>query len=180
MAEFKLGRIRFIWKGAWVTSTVYIKDDVIRYGGKVFICLIGHTANADFYVDLEAASPRWNQMSDGQSWEGDWTNAHVYKANDVVKWGGLLYICNNGHTSSTNLENNQSDWDLYAESFDWKSTWAASTYYKVNDVVKYGGYTYVCVTSHTSNVSATLLSGGLEADQAKWNVVHPGLEYKGT
>ena len=180
MAEFKLGRIRFIWKGAWVTSTVYIKDDVIRYGGKVFICLIGHTANADFYVDLEAASPRWNQMSDGQSWEGDWTNAHVYKANDVVKWGGLLYICNNGHTSSTNLETNQADWDLYAESFDWKSAWAVSTYYKVNDVVKYGGYTYVCVTSHTSNVSATLLSGGLEADQAKWNVVHPGLEYKGT
>jgi hypothetical protein len=179
MAEFKLGRIRFVWKSAWVTGTTYIKDDVIRYGGRVYICLAGHTANADFYVDLTDSTPKWGQMSDGQAWRGDWTAAQYYKENDLVKWGGLIYICNNGHTASTNLETNQGDWDLFAESFDWKSTWATSTYYKVNDVVKYGGYTYVCITSHTSNASATLLAGGLEADQGKWQVVHPGLEYKG-
>ena len=181
MAEFKLGRIRFIWKGAWVTSTAYIKDDVIRYGGKVFICLVGHTANADFYVDLNSGTPKWGQMSDGQAWRGDWVGSSTnYKINDVVKWGGLLYICKTAHNSQTYLEDDQSKWDLFAESFDWKSTWLVSTYYKVNDVVKYGGHTYVCVTSHTSNASATLLSGGLEADSAKWNIVHPGLEYKGT
>ena len=28
MAEFKLGRIRFIWKGDWVTGTTYYKDDI--------------------------------------------------------------------------------------------------------------------------------------------------------
>ena len=181
MAEFKLGRIRFIWKGAWVTSTAYIKDDVIRYGGKVFICLVGHTANADFYVDLNSGTPKWGQMSDGQAWRGDWVGSSTnYKINDVVKWGGLLYICKTAHNSQTYLEDDQSKWDLFAESFDWKSTWLVSTYYKVNDVVKYGGHTYVCVTSHTSNASATLLAGGLEADQAKWNIVHPGLEYKQT
>jgi hypothetical protein len=179
MAEFKLGRIRFIWKSNWVTGTTYIKDDVVRYGGKVYICLAGHTANADFYIDLENATPKWGQMSDGQAWRGDWATAQYYKENDLVKWGGLVYICTNGHTSSTYLETNQSDWNLFAESLDWKSTWATSTYYKVNDVVKYGGYTYLCITSHTSNASATLLSGGLEADQAKWQVIHPGLEYKG-
>lgn len=176
MAEFKLGRIRFIWKSAWVTGTTYIKDDVIRYGGKVYICLVGHTANADFYVDLNNATPKWSLMSDGQAWRGNWAGATYYKINDLVKWGGLVYICNLGHTSQTYLEDDQAKWDLFAESLDWKSTWSTSTYYKVNDVVKYGGYTYVCVTSHTSAATA---ASGLEADQAKWNTVHPGLEYKG-
>ena len=31
MAEFKLGRIRFIWKGDWITATTYYKDDIVRY-----------------------------------------------------------------------------------------------------------------------------------------------------
>ena len=27
MAEFKLGRIRFVWKGAWAAAIPYYKDD---------------------------------------------------------------------------------------------------------------------------------------------------------
>ena len=34
MADFVLGRIKFVWKGAWA-STSYIADDVVRYGGNV-------------------------------------------------------------------------------------------------------------------------------------------------
>jgi hypothetical protein len=30
MAEFKLGRIRFVWKNTWTPSTTYYIDDVIR------------------------------------------------------------------------------------------------------------------------------------------------------
>ena len=32
MAEFKLGRIRFVWKSSWTTATTYYKDDVVEYG----------------------------------------------------------------------------------------------------------------------------------------------------
>ena len=39
MAEFKLGRIRFIWKDEWFRSHPYYKDDVVRYGGKTFMCV---------------------------------------------------------------------------------------------------------------------------------------------
>ena len=38
MAEFKLGRIRFVWKGAWATGTVYFKDDIVRHGGRTLSC----------------------------------------------------------------------------------------------------------------------------------------------
>ena len=51
MAEFKLGRIRFVWKGAWVASTVYYKDDIVRSGGRTYICITGHTASSVFYTD---------------------------------------------------------------------------------------------------------------------------------
>ena len=45
MAEFKLGRIRFVWKSSWTTATTYYKDDVVEYGGKLYICVIGHDSS---------------------------------------------------------------------------------------------------------------------------------------
>ena len=181
MAEFKLGRIRFVWKNTWTSATTYYIDDVVRYGARTYICAIGHTSAADFNTDLEYSPTKWNQMSDGQSWTGDWNVSTFYKLNDVVKYGGLLYICNDSHTSAATtalgLEQDQAKWTVYAEGFDWKTSWTTSTRYKVNDLVKYGGYTYVCNLHHTS---AATTASGLEADQAKWDTFNPGVEYKGT
>ena len=119
MAEFKLGRIRFVWKGAWYTGTIYSVDDVVRYGGRTYICVVNHTANAEFQVDLTAAN--WALMSDGQEWKGDWSLNTTYKPNDIVKYGGYIYICNTGHTSTAvandGLEADLSKWDLFIEGF---------------------------------------------------------------
>ena len=179
MAEFKLGRIRFVWKGDWATPTVYYKDDVVRYGGKTFICTTGHTSDADFYTDLSVSPSRWNQMTDGQDWKGDWATSTYYKTNDLVKYGGQIYICSTPHTSaataSLGLETDIAKWTAYAEGFDWKSDWAVSTRYKINDLVRYGGTTYVANTGHTS---ASTASSGLENDQSKWDIFNQGLEYK--
>ena len=181
MAEFKLGRIRFVWKGNWSAATVYYIDDVIRFGGRTYICAVGHTSAVDFNTDLEYSPTKWNQMSDGQAWTGNWAVSTLYKINDVVKYGGLLYIANDSHTSAatTNLglEADQAKWTLYAEGFDWKDSWSTSTRYKVNDLVRYGGYTYVCNLYHTS---ASTAASGLEADQAKWDSFNQGIEYKAT
>ena len=156
MAEFKLGRIRFVWKGNWTTGTTYYKDDIIAYGGKTFLCVVGHTANADFYVDLDNVPTKWNQFSDGQDWKGNWAGTTLYKVNDIVKYGGYLYICNDGHTSQATLELDQSKWDLFAEGIDWKGAWSTATTYKVNDLVKYGGYVYICNTAHSSAATSSL------------------------
>jgi len=181
MAEFKLGRIRFVWKDEWTSATVYYVDDVVRVGGKTYICKVGHTSDTDFYTDLDYSPTRWNQLTDGQDWKGDWSTGTSYNINDVVKYGGTIYICNNAHTSAATsalgLEANQNDWDVFAEGVDWKSEWSVSTQYKVNDIVKYGGYTYVCNTAHTSAATDTL---GLEADQNNWDEFNQGIEYRGT
>ena len=173
MAEFKLGRIRFIWKDSWTASTTYYKDDIVKYGGNTFVCIQGHESTSDFDVDF---SIYWNKLTDGQVWKSDWTDATVYKVNDIVKYGGYLYIANTEHTSNTLLENDQAKWDLYAEGFDWKNDWATETYYKENDIVKYNGITYLCITAHTS---AATISDGLEVDQSKWQKFTEGLQWHG-
>ena len=189
MAEFKLGRIRFVWKGEWTPSTVYYVDDVIRFGGKTYICAVGHTSDTDFNTDLQYSPSKWSQMTDGQVWTGDWNTSTSYKIGDIVKYGGLLYIANLGHTSNastgsgapgaettTGLEADSAKWDLFAEGIDYKGDWSTTTRYKTNDVVKYGGISYIATSGHTSQATA---SAGLEADTAYWQEFQQGLDYKG-
>ena len=101
MAEFKLGRIRFVWKNNWTTGTTYYKDDVIAFGGKVYICVEGHSSAADFFTDLNIVPSKWNLVSDGQSWLGEWAHSTSYVNNNIVKYGSKLYICQTNHTSTT-------------------------------------------------------------------------------
>jgi hypothetical protein len=176
MAEFKLGRIRFVWKGIWSSGTVYYKDDILRYGGITYVCIGGHTSSLNFATDEPSY---WNRLAEGQEWKSDWQTSTGYKVNDIVKYGGILYIANQHHTSAATdtlgLEADQAKWDQYGESFDYKGSWNTSTRYKVNDIVKYNSTIYICNDDHTSAVSLDL---GLENDQSKWDIFTKGLEWR--
>ena len=185
MAEFKLGRIRFIWKDEWSEATTYYKDDVVRYGGKTFMCVVGHISQTDFMLDLNDSTAKWQQFADGQTWRGDWATGTVYKINDIVKYGGQLYIANTGHISDASaiggLESNLGDdstaafWDLFGEGFDYKGDWAINVRYKTNDIVKYGSRVYICTGYH---VSAPNTTSGLELNQSKWDIISDGFDWK--
>jgi hypothetical protein len=184
MAEFKLGRIRFVWKDVWQASTTYYQDDVISFGGKTYICTLGHTSQTDFFGDLDIVPPKWNLMANGQNWKGAWATDTSYVYDDIVSYGARLYIANTVHTSASTaidatdgLELDLSKWDIFAEGLDWKGSWAVSTRYKVNDLVKYGGTTYVCNALHVSDAD---VANGLEADQSNWDYFNRGFEYKST
>ena len=178
MAEFKLGRIRFIWKNNWASTTVYYKDDIVRNGGNTYVCIKGHTAPTLFSSEQ---ATYWDKISDGTDWKSAWTINTLYKINDIVKYGGYLYVANAEHTSSATLtlglEADQSKWDLYAEGFDYKQDWVINTRYKINDIAKYNGTTYICITPHTSSATNAL---GLEADQAKWQIFTEGFNWTNT
>ncbi len=180
MAEFKLGRIRFVWKSSWVTATTYYKDDVVEYGGKVYICVTGHTSSASFFTDLDIVPSKWNIVSDGQKWIGDWQPQTAYIRDNIVRYGATVYICKTDHTSavdsSTGLEPDIAKWEVFATGLDYKGDWSTGFDYKANDLVKYGGSTYVCATYHISAATASL---GLETDQSKWTVFNQGFDWKG-
>ena len=67
MAEFKLGRIRFVWKNVWTTATQYFQDDVIAYGGKVYICVIGHISAGTFFTDFSFHNKRMLMAFEGRA-----------------------------------------------------------------------------------------------------------------
>lgn len=257
MAEFKLSRFKYTWDGEWSPRTRYNPDQLVSFGGKVYVSLETHTSNTNFYADLEYLNndtppllvPKWELVADGVSWKGNWANSVYYKLGDTVKYGGTVYLCVDAHTASpaqildsngnvtsspglaafasdeanwvvqlsskdwkiswvpntyykindvvryggriyransshqaasditTGLEGNQSSWDIFSIADDWKGNWATNTRYKLNDIVKFGGNVYVCAVPHTSN-STTI--NGLPADQAKWNLLHQGIEYRST
>jgi hypothetical protein len=183
MAEFKLGRIRFVWKGAWTPGVAYLNDDVVSNGGKSYICVVNHTASSLFDTDLDALPTKWNIVSDGTKWSGDWTPSTYYNPGAVVKYGALIYICKTGHTSATytsptylGLENNLNKWELFATSFNWEGNWGTSTRYRKNDFVVYGGTTYVCNFGH---VSAATAASGLESNSNYWDYFNQGVTYLG-
>jgi hypothetical protein len=178
MAEFKLGRIRFIWKGDWVASSVYFTDDIIRNGGNTYVCIAGHTSTTLF---TDAQATYWNKISDGTEWKSSWGLNTYYKVNDIVTYGGLLYIANEAHTAAatvlSGLEADQSKWDLFAEGFDYKADWAVDSRYKINDIAKYNGTVYICTQDHSS---ALTLTDGLELDQANWDIFSTGFFWTNT
>lgn len=182
MAEFKISRIRYTWKGPWTTSTAYIIDDVVQYGGSVYIALRGHTS-ADFKADVDyvppgdtIGQPAWLKMSDGREFKGVWTPSTTYYNGDIVDNGGTLFINTTGHTSTADFNADIANWAVFVPGADWGSDWAVATTYGVGDVVNYGGIVYRCVTAHTSAATAAL---GLEDDQFKWSTYYYGKTYKG-
>jgi hypothetical protein len=180
--EFKIGRLRFTWAGAWTPNTTYIKDAIVSYQGKTYVCLIANTSNStSFYNDLYyvtqsgASTPLWNLIIDGKTFTGLWTTGTTYSLGNIVIFGGQLYYCTANHTS-TAFASQTSYWSKYTQFSNWHITWTASTIYGIGDVVKYGGIVYSCIANHTS---ASTTSLGLENDIASWKVFYSGVEYRG-
>ena len=149
MAEFRLGRLKFNWRGAWTTSTAYVIDDVVQVGGNVYVCVINHTSAAtedDWYSnDFNIGSPRWELMVPGVDSVGDWTGSATYFGpNDVVKYGGVLYrtITPNVGTAFTN-----SYYVPYVEGYGNVAPFSTTTNYKLRDVVRSNGSAYVASTA---------------------------------
>lgn len=177
MAEFKLSRFRYTWKGQWSANARYNPDDVVSYGGKVYVSLESHAADSNFYNDLNFYNndvppllvPKWELMADGVSWLGNWQPNTYYNIGDIIKLGGTTYVCILGHESASHevdFPSQIANWAVQINSQDWKINWTPGTYYKVNDLVRYGGRTYRCNTSHQAGNA----SDGLEAAQVYWTL----------
>ena len=170
MADFKLGRLKFKWRGDWAVSTAYTIDDIVKYGGNVYVSVENHTSqatSAGFATDLAAV--KWNIQTEGLFFKGAWAFDTVYKVNDVVKYGGRQYRVITAHTSASSGGLNQSNFEVYTDGLEFLGDWVASTLYKLNDVVKYGSYQYKTITEHTA--TATF-------DETKFNVYSEGLQWE--
>ncbi len=182
MAEFKISRIRYTWRNNWTTTTVYYKDDVIRYGGATWVCMRPHTAGIFATDQTFLASPSdteftpaWRKMTDGYLYRGNWAVSTLYNPGDIIKYAGNLYLTVTSFTSGALFNSNIANVAVYAAGYNYRNTWEQLTRYGVNDVVKYGGIVYRCSIEHTSSTT----TNGLEADIANWSTQFVGVEFKG-
>lgn len=152
------------WRGNWAAATLYNLNDIIYYGGVAYICATSHTSSSLFDTDIV----NWAEYVSGSEWNADWAPSTRYGIGDVVKYNGIVYRCVQGHTSSTTangLEIGNNDayqdstgetWEVYNSGIEYRGDWDNDVRYRQNDLVKYGGTIWKCVTAHTSGDDSTL------------------------
>ena len=84
MATVNLGRIKFVWQGAWNSSTQYVVDDVTYYNNSAWICLATNTNSAP-----ASNNANWSLMSQGFSIPSQTGNSGKVLTTDgsSISWG---------------------------------------------------------------------------------------------
>ena len=111
MADFLLGRLKFVWQGTWATTHAYVKDDIVYKDGTAWVCVTGHTSTSNFYTDRDATY--WNKIAAGVNWSGVWSGSTTYQLNSLVTYGGNVYIS----TADNNLNGTpgvSANWTTFA------------------------------------------------------------------
>lgn len=153
----------YVWRGNWSGTTLYNPGDLALYGGVIYICVVSHTSAALF----NAFVFNWAVYLATDNWRSEWTPATRYGVGDIIRYNGIAYKCIVEHTSSTTalgleIGNNDTEddssgelWQIYYEGIEYKGTWTATTRYRQNDLVKYGGSILRCVTGHVASSNIT-------------------------
>ena len=55
------------WRGTWTIGTRYKGNDIVKYGGIVYKCLLGHTFADNITLGLEEDPIKWEIQIDGLS-----------------------------------------------------------------------------------------------------------------
>ena len=85
-----------------------------------FVTLVYYRPLAPNALGLEADILKWDLFSEGQDWKQNWAINTRYKVNDIVKYGGTLYVANTGHTFPTTtlgLEDDPSKMGLFKQRY---------------------------------------------------------------
>lgn len=165
MADFRLGRLKFNWRGAWAPSTAYVIDDIVSFKGNTYVCVVNHTSAASQSLwastDLNIGNPRWQLHTPGVRIMGPWTSNTFYAVNDLISFGANQYLCTANHTSPSTEEQFYDpsvsvNWSLYTSGTRYIGEWASGVFHKLNDIVKYGNTLYITTIPHTSGIQFDL------------------------
>ena len=138
MTVINLGNLKFTWKGVWAPSTAYNKDDIVKYGPSVYVCVDAHTS-ASVFVNNAA---KFEVMAEGLESAGVWSSATLYKKGQTVTYGGAVYIALQESTNQ-NPYTETLYWLKFVDGQQFEGDWNSATNYQKGDIVYYGGYLYV-------------------------------------
>ena len=99
---------------------------------------------------------------------GTYDAATEYEMNDIVKYGGNVYVYANVVKSTGNIPTNNSYWTLMIEGFKFRAEYDAATQYRVGDGVTHGGKVYICILDTQGNTPPNPTYWSQFADGIQW------------
>jgi hypothetical protein len=146
-----LGKLRFYFAGTWSSSQEYELNDIVKYGGNVYV----YTHALATTGNLPTNTAYWQFVVGGIDFKGTYSGSTAYKVGEAVSHGAIVYQCIANTTGNT--PPNALYWTKIAEGVQYEGVYAAETQYQKNDIVFYGGAAYIALADtlgNTPNYSA--------------------------
>jgi len=162
------------WLADWTPNTIFLKRDIVRYGGNVYVCTQDHTSSTPLN-GLELNFSNWELVISGIEVTGVWVAGNRYKLNDIVRYGSYLYRCVLGHTTEPSSSFDLSLWTIFCPGQEFEEDWNDLTLYRPGNVIKHGGYLFV---SNTSNINSKP-DYDFASVNSDWDILFNGTKIKG-
>ena len=162
-----LGKLRFNWVGEWASSTQYESNDLVRYGGDVFV----YTYALKTSGNLTTNATYWALVQEGLSWKGEYAAGTAYKAHEVVHHANNAYVCILSEPSAGNAPPLATYWQLLATGIKFEGAYNNSTVYQKDDIVYYGANSYICIVNSAG--------GNLPTNATYWTTFSHGISWEG-
>ena len=155
------------WEGIYANATAYQKDDVVTYGANVYIAKLDTTGN------LPTDTAKWDTLTSGIRYTAAWNTAKAdYKISDVATYGGSAFICvADNPTAGSDPVTNSAQWDALTSGVQWEGVWAVGSTYEKDDIVGYGGNTFIALSNTTGDNPETVT--------ASWERMTSGVQWEG-
>jgi hypothetical protein len=141
-----LGKLRFHFAGEWASGTTYERNDIVKYGGNVYVYT--HTLKTSGNLPTDTA--HWALMVEGFKFEGVFDSGTAYQVGDAVSHGGKVYVSILGRTGQT--PPNSTHWSQSADGIQYEGDYNNTTAYQKNDMVTYGSSVYMATQDTTGNL----------------------------
>ena len=137
------------YTGVWEEGVRYRENDLVKYGGSILRCVVGHVATANITsINFVTEFP-------GFKFYQDWNSSAYYAVGDVVRHGGYLYTANTNNNQRNPAADDTTQWNLLSKGVNFVGQWSADANYKIGDVVRRGGNLYLA-TADTTNDGSSL------------------------
>ena len=159
-----LGKLRFYFAGQYDPTTVYELNDVVKFGGNVYVYIYTLSSANKVPTDTDY----WSLMIEGLKFTGQFNPILEYKVGDGVAHGSTVYI--SIKTGTGNTPPNAEYWSKITDGIQYEGAFNISNNYQKNDIVTYGGNTYIA-KQDTVNNKPTVTS--------YWDVLAEGIDATG-
>lgn len=141
-----LGKIRFYFAGLWSDSATYELNDVVKYGGNVYVYTYALASTGN----VPTNENYWSLMIEGLKFTGAYSPTTEYRVGDGVAHGGKVYI--SIKTGSGQTPPNTEYWSQFADGIQYEGAYSGTANYQKNDVVTYGGSVYIAKQDGVGNL----------------------------